>query len=57
MKSILLLLGLFSGLISHAQSNRDPLFISFDGTKIHYDVLGEGKPVVLLHGFISTSES
>ncbi|GAB3992764.1 alpha/beta hydrolase [Spirosoma daeguense] len=25
--------------------------------QIHYDILGEGKPVVLLHGFISNSES
>jgi pimeloyl-ACP methyl ester carboxylesterase len=40
-----------------AQSTREPLFTSFDGTRIHYDIVGEGKPVVLLHGFISNSES
>ena len=40
-----------------AQTDREPLFTSFDGTKIHYDVLGEGKPVVLLHGFITNGES
>lgn len=40
-----------------AQPTREPLFTAADGTKIHYDILGEGKPVVLLHGFISTSES
>ena len=40
-----------------AQTTRDPLFTSFDGTRIHYDVLGEGKPVVLLHGFITNGES
>ena len=40
-----------------AQTDRQPLFTSFDGTKIHYDVLGEGKPVVLLHGFITNGES
>lgn len=40
-----------------AQSTREPLFTSFDGTKIHYDILGEGKPVILLHGFISNSDS
>ena len=40
-----------------AQTEREPLFTSFDGTKIHYDVLGEGKPVVLLHGFITNGES
>ncbi len=31
---------------------REPLFTSFDGTKIHYQVQGKGKPVVLVHGFI-----
>lgn len=40
-----------------AQQTREPLFTSFDGTKLHYDVLGEGKPVVLLHGFIVNGES
>ncbi|GAB4022390.1 alpha/beta fold hydrolase [Spirosoma koreense] len=57
MKSVLLVLGLLSGVFVQAQTSREPLFTSFDGTKIHYDVLGTGKPVVLLHGFISTSES
>ena len=57
MKSILFLFGLFIVLTAGAQSARDPLFISFDGTKIHYDMVGDGKPVVLLHGFISNSES
>ena len=40
-----------------AQPTREPLFTSFDGTTIHYDILGEGKPVVLLHGFITNGES
>jgi hypothetical protein len=31
---------------------RKPLFTSFDGTRIHYQVQGKGKPVVLAHGFI-----
>ncbi|GAB4019999.1 alpha/beta hydrolase [Spirosoma sp. KCTC 42546] len=57
MKSVLFLLCLSTVFAVRAQSTRDPLFISFDGTKIHYDIIGEGKPVVLLHGFISTSES
>ncbi|SOD93250.1 alpha/beta fold hydrolase [Spirosoma fluviale] len=57
MKYFFLVAGLlFSGLVQ-AQTTREPLFTSFDGTKIHYDILGTGKPVVLLHGFISTSES
>lgn len=40
-----------------AQTDREPLYTSFDGTNIHYDILGEGKPVVLLHGFITNGES
>lgn len=57
MKAVLLFLCLLSFLVVRAQPDRDPLFISFDGTKIHYDLAGSGKPVVLLHGFISNSES
>ena len=30
---------------------------SFDGTKIYYETRGAGKPVLLVHGFISTSTS
>lgn len=30
-------------------------FSSFDGTKIYYDVRGDGKPVLLVHGFIVNS--
>ena len=55
MKSFLVSLGLLFSIL--VQNTREPLFMSFDGTKIHYDVLGKGKPVVLLHGFISNSES
>ena len=32
-------------------------FESFDGTKIYYESRGQGKPVVLIHGFISNMES
>jgi pimeloyl-ACP methyl ester carboxylesterase len=32
-------------------------FESFDGTKIYYESRGKGKPVILIHGFISNSES
>jgi pimeloyl-ACP methyl ester carboxylesterase len=42
---------------SHAQTKREPLFVSFDKTNIHYDVIGEGQPVVLLHGFLNTGET
>ncbi|CAN5192220.1 alpha/beta hydrolase [soil metagenome] len=32
-------------------------FSSFDGVKIYYEVRGNGKPVLLVHGFISNSSS
>ena len=57
MKLFFLVVLLFISSFANAQTSREPLFTSFDGTKIHYDVLGKGKPVVLLHGFISNSES
>lgn len=57
MRSFLLAIGLLLSIPVHAQSTREPLFTSFDGTQLHYDILGEGRPVVLLHGFISNSES
>lgn len=57
MKRLLLLSLVALGGFVRAQTTREPLFTSFDGTKIHYDVLGGGKPVVLLHGFITTGES
>ena len=57
MRFILLLLTCVLGYTRHAQTTREPLYTSFDGTKIHYDVLGSGKPVVLLHGFINTGET
>ena len=32
-------------------------FTSFDGVEIAYDVLGEGDPVVMHHGFASDSRT
>ena len=32
-------------------------FTSFDGTKIYYEVRGQGEPVMLIHGFTGTGES
>lgn len=32
-------------------------FKSFDDTKIYYEVVGKGYPVILVHGFITNSES
>ena len=48
---------------SNAQTDSLPLkfpidsayFSSFDGTKIYYEVRGEGKPVLLVHGFMGNS--
>jgi pimeloyl-ACP methyl ester carboxylesterase len=33
------------------------LFTSFDGVKIYYEVKGNGKPIVLVHGFVVNGES
>jgi len=45
--------------VFHDSHQRDSsfFFTSFDGVKIHYEVKGEGKPVVLVHGFIVDGES
>jgi pimeloyl-ACP methyl ester carboxylesterase len=40
----------------HAQDVEGQYFTSFDGTKIYYEVKGEGYPVVLVHGFTGTSQ-
>lgn len=40
-----------------AQADSSHFFTSFDGTKIYYEVKGEGKPVVLIHGFIVNGQS
>jgi pimeloyl-ACP methyl ester carboxylesterase len=42
----------FIALYSDAQ-----MFKSFDDTQIHYEIMGKGRPVVLLHGFIVNSKS
>lgn len=48
---------LLCSFVAFAQQEREPLFTSFDGIKIHYDVKGAGYPVVLVHGFMSNSNS
>jgi pimeloyl-ACP methyl ester carboxylesterase len=53
-KTLCLLLILFFGPVSHAQSFKT--FASFDGTKIAYTEEGSGTPVLLIHGFISTGD-
>ncbi|MEP6947971.1 MAG: alpha/beta hydrolase [Ginsengibacter sp.] len=63
----LLLLFTCCFIIKHTKGQTDSLsskfptdsnyFSSFDGTKIYYEVRGEGKPVLLVHGFIVNSNS
>jgi pimeloyl-ACP methyl ester carboxylesterase len=38
-----------------AQQGTSGYYRSFDGTKIHYEISGIGKPVVLVHGFTGSS--
>jgi pimeloyl-ACP methyl ester carboxylesterase len=62
-----LILFIFCFLIFDTEAQTDSLslkfpvhsnyFSSFDNTKIYYEVRGEGKPVLLVHGFISNSNS
>ncbi len=40
-----------------AQSDSAHYFSSFDNTPIYYEVKGSGYPVVLLHGFMNTSQN
>ena len=40
-----------------AQVDSSRIFTSFDGTKIHFELNGKGKTVVLIHGFIVDGES
>ena len=63
MRLILLFICCF--IINNARAQTDSLssrfptdsnyFSSFDGTKIYYEVRGEGKPVLLVHGFMGNS--
>jgi pimeloyl-ACP methyl ester carboxylesterase len=39
---------------ANAQTDSTGYFTSFDGLKIHYEVKGLGKPVLLIHGFTGT---
>jgi len=54
--SIVLFLNL-SVFMAHAQNDTGHFFTSFDGTKIYYEVKGNGFPVMLVHGFIVNGES
>jgi pimeloyl-ACP methyl ester carboxylesterase len=37
-----------------AQNNTSGYFSTFDKTKIHYELMGVGKPILLIHGFTGT---
>jgi pimeloyl-ACP methyl ester carboxylesterase len=39
----------------NTQSKSTGYFTSFDNVKIHYEVLGNGKPILLIHGFTGSS--
>lgn len=54
-KSIIILLLLIIGYNSHAQSPGG-YYTAVDGTKIYYEVKGDGFPVILVHGFSGTGE-
>ncbi|MEO6537410.1 MAG: alpha/beta hydrolase [Ferruginibacter sp.] len=44
------------GFSSIAQNNISGYFSSFDKTKIYYEIMGTGNPVLLIHGFTGTSK-
>ncbi|MGI8951589.1 MAG: alpha/beta fold hydrolase [Chitinophagaceae bacterium] len=52
-----LLFILFFPATSFAQKDSGNFFISFDSTKIYYEVKGNGEAVLLVHGFIVNGES
>jgi pimeloyl-ACP methyl ester carboxylesterase len=60
---VLLILFSFSGLAlgrikeEGLRQDTNLFFASFDSTRIHYEVRGEGQPVLLVHGFIVDGES
>ena len=53
----LIMLVFFFSRNSFAQTAGDGQFYtSFDGTKIYYEVKGNGYPVILIHGFCGSGE-
>jgi pimeloyl-ACP methyl ester carboxylesterase len=56
-KSSIIFFLLLISLPIYAQLDSIHYFKSFDGTKIAYQVKGEGEPVLLVHGFIVNGES
>lgn len=60
---LFLFISFLSASSQNTSSQNQPLtdtgsfFKSFDGTKIYYEVKGNGEPVLLVHGFIVNSQS
>ena len=54
MKTTLAILFTLYSFIGKAQTDSTGYFTSFDNTKIYYEVKGNGKPVLLIHGFTGT---
>jgi pimeloyl-ACP methyl ester carboxylesterase len=52
----LLVIMLTIGLTSFAQETAGSFYTAADGTKIYYEIKGEGFPVVLIHGFSGTGQ-
>src|SRR6478609_2206301 len=60
LKIYILFIAIFSTAIAPAQTNtgsNGDFLISFDSTKIYYEVKGSGFPVILVHGFMNSGES
>lgn len=58
MKTVALWCLIMAAGIARAQNAADTAsFKSFDDTKIYYEVIGKGYPVMLVHGFITNSTS
>lgn len=56
---LVLALALSLGLLAGADTLRAPLhdyITAADGTRIHFMIMGEGSPVVLIHGYTGTAE-
>lgn len=51
-----LLMLMLSGYASAQDAATGSYYTSFDGTKIYYEVKGDGFPVLLIHGFSGTSQ-
>jgi len=41
----------------NGENDTSLFFVSFDSTRIHYEIRGKGSPVLLIHGFIADGES